>query len=145
MNSVIQECQCTFGPYQGYVGRGEYDADAGNFHGAVLGTRDVITFGGKDLPELAAAFQQSVDDYLDFCRQRNESPDKPFSGQFVARIPPETHRRISTLAQAQGKSLNQFVRDLLETAAQQAGDAAKPKRRRAAPTNRNRKNKTAKR
>lgn len=78
--SENNERQCSFGPYQGYVGRAEYDADAGVFHGTVLGTRDVITFAGRDLSDLAVAFQESVDDYLDLCRQRGECPDKSLSG-----------------------------------------------------------------
>jgi predicted HicB family RNase H-like nuclease len=128
MKSVIQECHCTVGPYEGYVGRAEYDGDAGVFHGAVLGTRDVITFQGKDMASVATAFQESVDDYLNFCRARGESPDKPFSGQFVTRISPTAHRAISALAQAQGKSLNQFVRDALEEVVGRENAGRKPKR-----------------
>jgi predicted HicB family RNase H-like nuclease len=130
MKSVIQECHCTVGPYEGYVGRAEYDVDAKIFHGTVLGTRDVITFQGRDMSAVAKAFEESVDDYLDFCRSRGESPDKPFSGQFVARIRPETRRAIGTLAQAEGKSLNQFVRDVLEQVATER-ELSPPAKRRA--------------
>ncbi|MEX2188447.1 MAG: type II toxin-antitoxin system HicB family antitoxin [Pirellulales bacterium] len=144
MQNVIQECQCTVGPYEGYVGRAEYDADARLFHGTVLGTRDVITFAGKELADLATAFQESVDDYLDFCRQRNERPDKPFSGQFVTRIPPDTHRQISTLAQAEGKSLNQFVRDVLENAVSRGGEPLTAVKRRAANPKTRKKRKSVK-
>ncbi len=42
------------------------------------------------------AFRNSIDDYLDFCAERNEEPDKPFSGKFVVRIPSELHRRASS-------------------------------------------------
>jgi HicB family len=28
-------------------------------------------------------FESSIDDYLAFCKQRGEEPNKPFSGQFV--------------------------------------------------------------
>ena len=42
--------------------------------------RDVITFQGKSVDELEKAFKDSIDDYLEFCEERGEEPDKPFSG-----------------------------------------------------------------
>src|SRR5206468_116793 len=56
----------------------------------------------------------SVDDYLAFCRERGEEPDKPMSGQFVARVGPELHKKLSTIAAASGRSLNAVVTELLE-------------------------------
>jgi predicted HicB family RNase H-like nuclease len=44
----------------------------------------VITFQGKSVDEIQEAFRESVDDYLDFCAQRGEDPDKPFSGRLMA-------------------------------------------------------------
>ena len=69
--------------YKGYIGKGNFDDEAGIFHGEVVGTRDVITFQGKSLSELTIAFQESIDDYLAFCERRGETPDKPPSSQFV--------------------------------------------------------------
>ena len=102
--------------YKGYVGKVEFDDEAGIFHGEVLDMRDVITFQGKSVAELKAAFQGSIDDYLAFCKQRGEEPDKPFSGQFVARIPPELHRQVNRAASISGKSLNAWVVEQLQTA-----------------------------
>jgi predicted HicB family RNase H-like nuclease len=102
--------------YKGYVGQVEFDGDAGVFHGEVLGTRDVITFQGRSVAELKSAFRDSVDDYLAFCRQRGEEPDRPFSGQFVTRIPPELHRKVHVAATKSGKSLNAFVAEQLQSA-----------------------------
>ena len=100
--------------YKGYLGRVEFDDDADIFHGEVINTRDVITFEGTTVRELRKALRDSVDDYLDFCRQRGEEPDKPYSGQFVARVGPELHRRISLAASMEGKSLNAWVAERLE-------------------------------
>ncbi|MHC5894835.1 hypothetical protein [Nostoc sp.] len=47
-------------------------------HGEVINIRDVITFQGSSVAELKQAFADSVEDYLDFCRERGEEPDKPF-------------------------------------------------------------------
>jgi predicted HicB family RNase H-like nuclease len=102
--------------YQGYVGKVEFDDEAGIFHGEVLGTRDVITFQGRSVAELETAFRESIDDYLAFCKQRGEEPDKPFSGQFVTRVPPELHRQINLAASISGKSLNAWVAEQLQAA-----------------------------
>jgi predicted HicB family RNase H-like nuclease len=66
--------------YKGYIGQVAFDDEASIFHGKVINTRDVITFQGKSVAELKKAFRDSVDDYLAFCSERGEEPDKPFSG-----------------------------------------------------------------
>ena len=102
--------------YQGYIGKVEFDDEASIFHGEVINTRDVITFQGKSVAELKKAFRESVDDYLAFCAERGEEPDKPFSGQFVTRVSPDLHRQVSDAASVSGKSLNAWVAEQLQTA-----------------------------
>ena len=63
--------------YKGYMGKVEFDEDAGVLHGEVLGIRDVVTFQGESVQEIERAFRESVDDYLAFCTERGEEPDKP--------------------------------------------------------------------
>lgn len=104
--------------YKGYMGKVEFDDEAEIFHGEIINTRDVITFQGKSVAGLTKAFRDSIDDYLAFCKQRGEDPDKPFSGQFVTRIPPELHRQINAAAALEGKSLNAFVTEQLRLAVQ---------------------------
>jgi predicted HicB family RNase H-like nuclease len=100
--------------YKGYQGKAELDEKAGVFHGEVINTRDVITFQGSSVKELKRAFEDSVDDYLEFCASRGEDPEKPFSGKFLVRVPPEVHRQIMTEARRQGKSLNAYVAEKLQ-------------------------------
>jgi predicted HicB family RNase H-like nuclease len=69
--------------YKGYVGMVTFDDEAGIFHGEVINTRDVITFQGTCVEELRQAFIDSIDDYLAFCAERGEEPEKPFSGHLV--------------------------------------------------------------
>lgn len=71
--------------YRGYVGSVIFDDAADLFHGEVVGLRDVITFQGTTPQEIKQAFQESIDDYLDFCKARGEKPKKPYSGKFVLR------------------------------------------------------------
>jgi predicted HicB family RNase H-like nuclease len=63
--------------YKGYTGHVEYDDEAKIFHGEVLGIKDVVTFQGTTVDEIEQAFKDSVDDYLAFCMERGEEPDKP--------------------------------------------------------------------
>src|SRR5687767_8344051 len=118
--------------YKGYVGRLEFDDEASLFHGEVVNTRDVITFQGKSVAELRRAFRESVDDYLAFCAERGEEPDKPFSGQFVTRISPDLHRRASVAASIAHKSLNAWVAEQLQSAVEQSG--SNPRSRAKKPT-----------
>jgi predicted HicB family RNase H-like nuclease len=100
--------------HKGYTGHVIFDDEAGLFHGEVENTRDVITFQGRSVDELETAFRESIDDYLEWCAERGKSPDKPFSGRLVLRMPPLLHRRLATEACRQGKSLNTVVLEKLE-------------------------------
>ena len=102
--------------YKGYSGSVTLDEEAGLFHGEVLDLKDVITFQGRSVEELQQAFQESVDDYLAFCRERGEEPDKPFTGKLMLRLPPELHREAYVRARQEGKSLNQWIAERLAKA-----------------------------
>jgi len=102
--------------HKGYVGRVEYDDEAGLFHGEVLDLRDVVTFQGTSVEELEAAFRDSVDDYLEFCEERGEEPDRPFSGRLMLRLSPDLHRKVYVRARREGKSLNQWISEKLQEA-----------------------------
>jgi predicted HicB family RNase H-like nuclease len=73
--------------YKRYVGTFAYDEEAGVFHGRVAGLRDVITFEERSIQRIKKAFAESVEDYLDFCRGRDEEPEKPLSGKFLISFP----------------------------------------------------------
>jgi predicted HicB family RNase H-like nuclease len=99
--------------YKGYFAKVEFDDDAKIFHGEVINLKDVITFEGETVKELIQAFHDSVDDYLEFCAERQEDPEKPYSGKFVVRVEPELHKNISIEARKRGKSLNALVSEAL--------------------------------
>ena len=64
--------------YKGYEAVIEFDDEAELFHGEVINLRDVITFQGASVTELKDALKDSVEDYLAFCKERGEEPEKPF-------------------------------------------------------------------
>jgi predicted HicB family RNase H-like nuclease len=95
--------------HKGYIGIVEFDDEANIFHGEIIPLNDVITFQGTTVDEVRTAFVESVEDYLVFCAARGELPEKPFSGQFLVRIPPDVHRSVSIGARLQKTSINSFV------------------------------------
>jgi len=102
--------------YKGYHGKVEFDDEAGLFHGEVVDLRDVITFQGKSVDELHQAFRDSIDDYLEFCQERGEEPDKAFTGRLMLRLPSEVHRKAYVCAKKEGKSLNEYISEKLSIA-----------------------------
>ena len=101
--------------YRGYFGT--VDAEDGIFAGRVVGLRDVITFEGATYAEVEQAFRESIDDYLAFCAERGEAPDRTYNGNIALRLNPETHRRAAMRAQAEGISLNQWIARRIEAEA----------------------------
>lgn len=95
--------------YKGYSGSVRFDDEAEIFHGEVFGLRDVVTFQGTTVDELKTAFEDSINDYLEFCEETGDPPDKPFSGKFLLRIDPKLHRRLYELSANEGESLNSWL------------------------------------
>jgi len=102
--------------YKGYRGAVRFDDEAEIFHGDVAGIRDVVTFQGRTVAELKTAFQESIDDYLEFCESRGEVPAKPYSGRFLLRIDPALHRQLVELSADEGESLNNWIVSRLRSA-----------------------------
>ncbi|HEX5321694.1 MAG TPA: type II toxin-antitoxin system HicB family antitoxin [Stellaceae bacterium] len=103
--------------HDGYVALVELDEEAGLFHGEVINTRDVLTFQGQTPDELKTAFVETIADYIEWCRERGKPPERPYSGHFTLRLPPDLHRRIAAAAARERKSVNAFIADALDRVA----------------------------
>jgi predicted HicB family RNase H-like nuclease len=99
--------------YKGYAARIEYSDEDDCFIGHIAGINDVIGFHGNTVTQLHSAFEEAVDDYIYTCKKAGKSPQKPYSGHIMLRVPPEIHAKVAILAEAQGKSLNSLVTELL--------------------------------
>jgi len=102
--------------YGGYSARVEFDAEDRIFVGHIAGIRDIVGFHGTSVDELESAFHEAVDDYLAACEKLKQTPDKPYSGRIMLRLPPELHARASAAAQVNGMSFNQWAARALEQA-----------------------------
>lgn len=99
--------------YKGYIGAIEIDLASGLLLGRVLNIRDVVTFQGTTVAEAKQEFQTSVDDYLDFCAELGQEPEKPFSGKLPFRTSAEHHQLIFLAATKAGKSMNAWMDEVL--------------------------------
>ena len=109
--------------YKGYTGQLEIDEEASHLFGRVIDIRDVITFKGKTVDEAKQAFEDSIDDYLEFCQEIGQEADKPFSGNLPLRTTPERHRKLFIASKKAGKSMNAWMDEVLEKAADQVINA----------------------
>ncbi|RUR72623.1 antitoxin HicB [Chlorogloeopsis fritschii PCC 6912] len=105
--------------YKGYTGQLEIDTEENILCGRVIDIKDVITFQGETVEEARQAFEDSVDDYLEWCEESGEEPNKPFSGKLPFRTTPENHRKIFIAASKAGKSINGWMDEILTKAAEQ--------------------------
>jgi predicted HicB family RNase H-like nuclease len=104
--------------HKGYTARIEFDERDGIFVGRVLGLRTMISFHGETVRELRSAFARAIEEFLKDCAQQGVRPEKPASGKLMLRVPPELHGAALVAAQAAGKSLNQWAKDVIEEAIQ---------------------------
>lgn len=100
--------------YKGYSAKVTYDADAKVLHGEVIGLRDVITFQATSVEGLEGAFRDSVDDYLAWCAELGQGPERPYAGRFLVRMDQSLHRDLALAAERAGVSINAFVVACLE-------------------------------
>lgn len=95
--------------HKGYAAQIEYSDEDQCFVGHIAGIKDVVGFHGESVSELRAAFEEAVDDYLETCAKLNRSPQRPYSGKLMLRIPPEIHAAVAVAAEVSGKSINQWA------------------------------------
>jgi predicted HicB family RNase H-like nuclease len=95
--------------YKGYIGQVEFDDEVDIFHGDVINTRAVITFQGRTVQEIKAAFRDSIEDYLEFCAELGEEPEKPYSGDLRLKLPPQVHRDITRIAKLENKAVETWI------------------------------------
>lgn len=91
-----------------------YDAEIDMLRGEFIGLNGGADFYATNIEDLHKEAEISLNTFLDVCKERGIEPVKQFSGKFNARIPPALHEKLVIAATAQGKSLNDFVRQALE-------------------------------
>lgn len=97
----------------GFHAKIEYDPEIDVFRGEILGLSGGADFYGKNPRELRKEFKTSLKVYLDICKEKGRKPLKQYSGKFNLRVSEELHKKIAREADAEDKSINQWVVDIL--------------------------------
>ncbi len=100
--------------YKGYFGSVKYSEEDHILYGKIEFIRDLIDYQGEDVETLKKAFEESVDDYFETCKQLNKEPDRAFKGSFNIRIGEDLHRESYHFAMDHHISLNELVSKALE-------------------------------
>ena len=101
----------------GYRAVISYDPDIEMFRGEFVGLNGSAEFYAKDAESLKKEGAISLKVFLDMCAEDGVNPRKEYSGKFNVRVPPGLHADIVQSAAAHGKSLNQWVVEVLDRAA----------------------------
>jgi predicted HicB family RNase H-like nuclease len=97
-----------------YRAKIEYDPELDLFRGEILGLNGGADFYGRNPEELRVEFKQSLEVFLEVCREKGLEPRRQYSGRFNLRISPELHERLAIAAQAEGKSINGLAQEALQ-------------------------------
>ena len=99
--------------YKDFIGTVHFSTKDSVFFGKLEGINDLVTFEGETVKALKTAFEESVNDYIELCKEVGKDPLKSFKGSFNVRITPELHSKAFTKASLKGESLNQFVQEAI--------------------------------
>ena len=98
----------------GYKAKIEYDPELDQFRGEILGLNGSADFYGDNPTHLRKEFKISLGVFLDVCEEKGINPQKEYSGKFNLRIPPQLHSKVAAKANAESKSINQWVSEVLK-------------------------------
>jgi predicted HicB family RNase H-like nuclease len=99
--------------YGEFQGTAEVSLEDNCLFGRILHIDDVITYEADSPQQLKLAFEEAVNDYLDYCKTNGSSPNKPYKGVFNVRVNPALHKQLALLARKRGVALNEVVKEAL--------------------------------
>ena len=102
--------------YKGFTARIEFSADDNVFFGRLLGIDDIVTFEAETVEDLRRSFEEAVDFHIEVCEKTGKKAKKQYSGKVLLRLPNTLHERIAEAAAKNGKSINEFSKEILELA-----------------------------
>jgi len=106
---------------KGYKAIIQFDPEIEMFRGEFTGLNGGADFYAKDIDSLKEEGKLSLEIFLKACKKRGIQPRKEYSGKFNLRVPAKLHAEIASRAAATGKSLNQWLVDLLSKHIQAKG------------------------
>ena len=92
----------------------DFDPEIEMFRGEFIGLNGGADFYAKSIEQLQKEGEISLNIFLEMCRENDIEPRKEYSGKFNLRVDPAIHERLVEKATSNGKSLNQFISEILE-------------------------------
>ena len=74
--------------YKDFYGSVEFSDSDNVFFGRIVGIQDRILYEGTDVNSLRKDFEETVDWYIDACKEVGKKPEKMYKGSFNVRIDP---------------------------------------------------------
>lgn len=90
-----------------------YDPEIQMFRGEFIGLNGGADFYSDNVAGLEHEGRQSLQTFLEVCKEQGIEPYHSYSGKFMTRTTSELHKQISEKATAKGVSLNQWLNDLM--------------------------------
>lgn len=101
----------------GFLAVISYEQEIEMLRGEFVGLNGGADFYAMSTHELEEEGRRSLTEYLEVCKEEGIEPRKVYSGRFNLRINPELHERLSYMAAASHKSLNELIGSFLQECA----------------------------
>lgn len=124
MNKVLRHMK-----YKGYTGTVEYSEEDDAYIGQLRDIRDLVIYESEDASGLKAAFEEAVDDYLDFCKDEGVETNA-LTARFSVSSDPDLHCRARQFAKINGMSLSALARSALAAYLEREERTAAPSKER---------------
>ncbi|AUG07227.1 type II toxin-antitoxin system HicB family antitoxin [Pseudomonas sp. S09G 359] len=112
--------------HKGYIGSIEASVEDNCLFGKILFIKALVSYEGKTVAELDAAFREAVEDYLATCQSLGQTPEKPCKGSFNVRVGHDLHLAAALVAIRKKVTLNELTRQALDEFLQHHSSDASP-------------------
>lgn len=102
--------------YKGFTAKIEFSADDNVFVGRLVGIDDIVMFEAETVQGLNKAFEEAVDFHIEVCEKEGKKSRKSYSGKLLFRLSDKLHAEIAEAATREGKSINEWGREVFEMA-----------------------------
>ena len=102
--------------YKGYKGSVVFSAPDNCLWGKILGITSNISYEADSVDNIKFAFEEAVDDYLDFCSDRSLEPNVPVYEQLhINNLPFEVYTGLMQISHQTHKTIDETALDALKT------------------------------
>jgi predicted HicB family RNase H-like nuclease len=100
--------------YKNFIASIQFSEEDDAFIGHIEGIESSVSFEGRSVDELKAAFREAVASYLDFCKRKGIVPQKKYLGSFNVRFDAHLYMQTAIAARMMGTTLNGFIKKAVE-------------------------------